>query len=108
MSLPLLGADGLSKCFSPGGKEFAALYDAGFFIAVGDLALVDSSGMGKSTAARILLQCVEAGAGKVADGVLRPGAVFIPLPTVARLLDDPLRIHGVVDGANYQRRLQHC
>ncbi|MDH4986220.1 ATP-binding cassette domain-containing protein [Aminobacter anthyllidis] len=120
MSAPLLGVEGLSKRFSRGGKNFAALDGAGFSIAAGEtLALVGPSGSGKSTVARILLRLVEADAGSVhfqgqdllalRGPALRavraklqmvfqdPQAAFNPRATVARLLDDPLRIHGVVD-----------
>ncbi|WP_395448204.1 ATP-binding cassette domain-containing protein [Aminobacter sp. UC22_36] len=120
MSPALLEVAGLSKRFSRGGKGFAALDGVGFSIAAGEtLALVGPSGSGKSTVARILLRLIEADAGSIRfegedllrlrGGALRatrarlqmvfqdPLAAFNPRATVARLLDDPLRIHGIVD-----------
>ena len=120
MTGALLEVDNLSKRFTRGGKGFAALDGVGFSIAAGEtLALVGPSGSGKSTVARILLRLVEADAGSVhfqgqdllalRGGALRairaklqmvfqdPQAAFNPRATVARLLDDPLRIHGIVD-----------
>lgn len=122
MSAPLLEVEGLSKRFTRGGKSLVALDGVGFSVARGEtLALVGPSGSGKSTVARILLRLVEPDAGSVRfDGTdllalkgprLRamrsrlqmvfqdPLAAFNPRATVARLLDDPLRIHGVVPRA---------
>ncbi|WP_378944642.1 ATP-binding cassette domain-containing protein [Mesorhizobium sp. ANAO-SY3R2] len=119
MSAPLLEVEGLEKRFARGGEGFAALDGVGFAISCGEtLALVGPSGSGKSTVARILLRLVEADAGSVRyDGTdllglegtaLRamrarlqmvfqdPLAAFNPRATVARLLDDPLRIHRIV------------
>jgi peptide/nickel transport system ATP-binding protein len=120
MSAALLEVAGLSKRFTRGGKGFAALDGVGFSIAAGEtLALVGPSGSGKSTVARILLRLIDADAGSVRfeggdllglhGGALRatrarlqmvfqdPLAAFNPRATVARLLDEPLRIHGIVD-----------
>ncbi|PWK59450.1 ATP-binding cassette domain-containing protein [Aminobacter sp. AP02] len=122
MSGALLEVGGLSKRFMRGGKRFTALDGVGFSIAAGEtLALVGPSGSGKSTVARILLRLVEADAGSARfDGqdllalrgsALRavraklqmvfqdPQAAFNPRATVGRLLDDPLRIHGIVERA---------
>lgn len=119
MNAPLLEIDGLSKRFTRGGRSFAALDGVDFSMASGEtLALVGPSGSGKSTVARILLRLIEPDAGGVrfegedllALGGARlravrarlqmvfqdPLAAFNPRATVARLLDDPLRIHGIV------------
>lgn len=114
----LLEVDDLSKRYRRGDKHFAALDGVSFSIAAGEtLALVGPSGSGKSTIARILLRLVEPDAGHIRfDGedllglrgaALRavrprlqmvfqdPLAAFNPRATVARLIDDPLRIHGL-------------
>ncbi|AWC25634.1 Glutathione import ATP-binding protein GsiA [Aminobacter sp. MSH1] len=118
----LLEVDGLSKRYRRGDRDFVALDGVSFSIAAGEtLALVGPSGSGKSTVARILLRLVEPDAGSVRFAgedllVLRgaalravrpnlqmvfqdPLAAFNPRATVARLLDDPLRIHGIADRA---------
>lgn len=118
----LLEVDGLSKRYRRGDRDFAALDGVSFSIATGEtLALVGPSGSGKSTVARILLRLVEPDAGdarydgedllRLRGAALRavrpklqmvfqdPLAAFNPRATVARLLDDPLRIHGIADRA---------
>ncbi|WP_269931035.1 ATP-binding cassette domain-containing protein [Aminobacter sp. HY435] len=119
MSAPLLEVEGLTKRFRRGGREFAAVDGVSFSMAQGEtLALVGPSGSGKSTVGRLLLRLTEADAGSVRFGradllqlrgaALRsvrtklqmvfqdPLAAFNPRATVARLLDDPLRVNGVV------------
>lgn len=118
----LLEVEGLSKRYWRGGKDFAALDGVSFEIAPGEtLALVGPSGSGKSTVARILLRLVEPDAGSIGfngeqllglqGAALRatrtklqmvfqdPLAAFNPRATVAGLIDDPLRIHGIVERA---------
>ena len=118
----LLQVDGLSKRYRRGDRDFAALDGVSFDITTGEtLALVGPSGSGKSTIARILLRLVEPDAGQIRfDGedllglrgeALRavrpklqmvfqdPLAAFNPRATVARLIDDPLRIHGLAGRA---------
>ena len=118
MTAPLLAAQGLSKTFASAGRRVAALDDVTLSIAPGEtLGLVGPSGCGKSTIARLLLRLIEADAGSIRfDGedflalkgqALRqrrkklqlvfqdPLAAFNPRATVARVLDDPLRIHGI-------------
>ena len=118
----LLQVYGLSKRYRRGDRDLAALDGVSFDITTGEtLALVGPSGSGKSTVARILLRLVEPDAGQIRfDGedllglrgaALRavrpklqmvfqdPLAAFNPRATVARLIDDPLRIHGFVDRA---------
>ena len=123
MTAPLLAAQGLKKTFVSGGvsggRRVAALDDVTLSIAPGEtLGLVGPSGCGKSTLARVLLRLTEPDAGRIEfSGVdwtrlrgapLRrmrgriqmvfqdPLAAFNPRATVARVLDDPLRIHGLV------------
>ncbi|MDI6025455.1 ATP-binding cassette domain-containing protein [Corticibacterium sp. UT-5YL-CI-8] len=122
MSADLLSVSGLTKRFSRGGKAFAALDGVDFAIAPGEtLALVGPSGSGKSTVARCILRLVEPDAGAIrfegqdllalSGAALRsmrarlqmvfqdPLAAFNPRATVARLINDPLRIHGLVPRA---------
>jgi peptide/nickel transport system ATP-binding protein len=119
MSAPLLSAKNLQKRFDSRGRVVAALDDVSFEIAPGEtLALVGPSGSGKTTAARALMRLSELDGGEIRfDGEdllalegarLRavrarlqmvfqdPRAAFNPRATVARVLDDPLRIHGIV------------
>jgi len=118
MSAPLLTATNLSKRFDSRGRTVAALDDVSFGVAPGEtLALVGPSGSGKTTAARALVRLTELDGGDIRfEGedllALRgarlravrarlqmvfqdPRAAFNPRATVARVLDDPLRIHGI-------------
>ncbi|MBB6468977.1 peptide/nickel transport system ATP-binding protein [Aminobacter lissarensis] len=118
----LLQVEGLSKRYRRGNQEVAALDGVSLSIAPGEtLALVGPSGSGKSTVARILLRLVEPDAGRISfngeallglrGAALRairanlqmvfqdPMAAFNPRATVAGLIDDPLRIHGIVGRA---------
>lgn len=118
MSAPLLTATGLRKRFDSRGRAVAALDDVSFEVASGEtLALVGPSGSGKTTAARALMRLTELDDGEIRfdgenllaleGGRLRatrarlqmvfqdPRAAFNPRATVARVLDDPLRIHGI-------------
>jgi peptide/nickel transport system ATP-binding protein len=120
MSAPLLDLAGVSKSFRSAGRTVAALDDVSLQLARGEtLALVGPSGSGKSTLARIVMRLIEPDHGTIRfDGldlaaargeVLRllrprfqmvfqePLAAFNPRATVARVLDDPLRIHGLAD-----------
>jgi peptide/nickel transport system ATP-binding protein len=114
----LLSARGLRKTFRRGETRFAALDGVDLDIAEGEtLALVGPSGSGKSTLSRIVMRILDADAGSLhfagrdllatrgaALRALRrdlqmvfqdPLAAFNPRATVARVLDDPLRIHGI-------------
>lgn len=118
MTKVLLAASGLQKTFRRGEKGLAALDGVDFSLARGEtLALVGPSGSGKSTLARVVMRLVEPDAGSLLfDGIdllalrgaplrrLRPRlqmvfqdplAAFNPRATVERVLDDPLRIHGL-------------
>lgn len=114
----LLAVSDLAKRYRRGGKAVAAVDDVTFHIEPGEtLALAGPSGSGKSTIARLVLRLVEADAGRIEfegtdflalnGAALRarrarlqivfqdPLAAFNPRATVARVLDDPLRIHGI-------------
>ncbi|MBB4574771.1 ABC transporter ATP-binding protein [Rhizobium lentis] len=116
---PLLSIENISKRFSSAGRRVAALDNVSLTIAAGEtLGLVGASGSGKSTLSRILLRLLPCDAGAIRfegedwltlrGAALRrrrvrmqmvfqdPLAAFNPLVTVGSVLDDPLRIHGVV------------
>ncbi len=120
--MPLLSARGLRKTFRRGETRFAALDGIDLDVAEGEtLALVGPSGSGKSTLARVVMRILDSDAGTLrfaghdlmdARGArlrtLRrdlqmvfqdPLAAFNPRASVARVLDDPLRIHGIVTRA---------
>ncbi len=122
MSGPLLTVSGLAKRYRRGGKTIAAVEDVSFAIEPGEtLALAGPSGSGKSTIARLVLRLIEPDAGRIqfegddflalTGAALRarrarlqmvfqdPLAAFNPRATVARVLDDPLRIHGIASRA---------
>jgi peptide/nickel transport system ATP-binding protein len=126
MSEAVLSVSGLSKRFSRKGKTFAALEDVSFDIASGEtLALVGPSGSGKSTVARIVLRLIEPDSGairfrnedflalkgeklrKIRSEIQMvfqdPLAAFNPRATVARVLDDPLRIHKTAERSDRPR-----
>ncbi|MBB2683953.1 UNVERIFIED_ORG: peptide/nickel transport system ATP-binding protein [Rhizobium etli] len=116
---PLLSIENISKDFSSAARRVAALDNVSLTIAAGEtLGLVGASGSGKSTLSRILLRLLSCDAGairfegedwlRLRGAALRrrrlrmqmvfqdPLAAFNPLATVGSVLDDPLRIHGVV------------
>ncbi|UDL88243.1 ATP-binding cassette domain-containing protein [Mesorhizobium sp. PAMC28654] len=116
--MSLLAVSNLAKRYRRGGKTFAAVDDVTFAIEPGEtLALAGPSGSGKSTIARLVLRLIEPDAGRIefegtdflalTGAALRarrarlqmvfqdPLAAFNPRATVARVLDDPLRIHGI-------------
>lgn len=128
MSGPLLSVSGLTKRYRRGGKTIAAVDDVSFHLDAGEtLALAGPSGSGKSTIARLVLRLIEPDAGRIRfDGedflalggaALRsrrarlqmvfqdPLAAFNPRATVARALDDPLRIHGIASRLERPRRI---
>jgi peptide/nickel transport system ATP-binding protein len=118
MSEPLLEVRDLRRRFSRNGKAVAALDGVSLSIARGEtLALVGPSGSGKSTLGRAILRLIEPDQGSIffegvdflalPGGTLRatrarlqmvfqdPQAAFNPRATVGRVIDDPLRIHGL-------------
>jgi peptide/nickel transport system ATP-binding protein len=126
LTQPVLTVSGLSKSFSRGGKDFAAVDDVSFHIMPGEtLALAGPSGSGKSTVARLVMRLLSPEAGtivfegsdllKIPAGALRrvrarfqmvfqdSTAAFNPRSTVARALDDPLRIHHIAGRAERPR-----
>jgi len=128
VSKQILTVSGLSKRFRRGGRAIAAVDDVGFAIEPGEtLALAGPSGSGKSTIARLLLRLIEPDAGEIhfegedflalRGSTLRahrasmqmvfqdPLAAFNPRATVARVLDDPLRIHDIAPRSGRPRRI---
>jgi peptide/nickel transport system ATP-binding protein len=124
----LLTVSGLTKRFRRHDKTVTAVDDISFHIDPGEtLALAGPSGSGKSTIARLLLRLIEPDAGAIdfngedflalRGAALRarreklqmvfqdPLAAFNPRATVARVLDDPLRIHGIAPKAERPRRI---
>ena len=118
----LLTVSALTRRYRRGGKVVAALDNVDLTVGTGEtLALVGPSGSGKSTLARAVMRLVEPESGAIVfDGIdllalrgakLRamrqklqmvfqdPLAAFNPRATVARVLDDPLRIHAIADSA---------
>jgi len=128
MSTPLLAVSGLTKRYRRGGKAVSAVNDVSFAIEPGEtLALAGPSGSGKSTIARLVLRLIEPDAGTIqfeggdfrslGGAALRakrarlqmvfqdPLAAFNPRATVARVLDDPLRIHDLASRTERPRRI---
>ncbi|MCQ1571889.1 ATP-binding cassette domain-containing protein [Neorhizobium galegae] len=126
--MTLLAIENLSKRFSSGGREVAAVSDVSLTLGPGEtLGLVGASGSGKSTLARILMRLLPADAGSIRfedeDWLALSGAnlrhrrarmqmvfqdvlgAFNPRATVASVLDDPLRIHGIVPKAERPREI---
>ncbi|MER9919123.1 MULTISPECIES: ATP-binding cassette domain-containing protein [unclassified Mesorhizobium] len=124
----LLTVSGLTKRYRRGGKAIAAVDGVSFAIEPGEtLALAGPSGSGKSTIARLVLRLIEPDAGTVQfegdDFLLLKGAAlrtkrarlqmvfqdllaaFNPRATVARVLDDPLRIHSIASRAERPARI---
>ena len=128
MNAPLLAVSNLTKRYRRGGKPFAAVDNVSFEINPAQtLALAGPSGSGKSTVARLVLRLAEPDAGRIqfegedflslSGAALRarraklqmvfqdPLAAFNPRATVARVLDDPLRIHNIAPRAERPRRI---
>jgi peptide/nickel transport system ATP-binding protein len=116
---PLLEVAGLRKTYARGGGPMIALDGIDLSIGRGEtLALAGASGSGKTTLARCILRLIEPDAGTIRfdstdllalrGGALRairprlqmvfqdPLAAFNPRATVARLIEDPLRLHRIV------------
>ncbi|QND56835.1 ATP-binding cassette domain-containing protein [Mesorhizobium huakuii] len=126
--MSLLAVSNLTKRYRRGGDTVIAVDDISFHIEPGEtLALAGPSGSGKSTIARLVLRLIEPDAGRIdfegddflalSGAALRarrarlqmvfqdPLAAFNPRATVARVLDDPLRIHGIASRAERPRRI---
>ncbi|RUU54363.1 ATP-binding cassette domain-containing protein [Mesorhizobium sp. M2C.T.Ca.TU.002.02.1.1] len=126
--MSVLAVSSLTKRYRRGDKPFAAVDDVSFEIGPAEtLALAGPSGSGKSTIARLVLRLIEPDAGRIAfegadflalsGAALRarrarlqmvfqdPLAAFNPRATVARVLDDPLRIHNIATRAERPRRI---
>ncbi|WP_404925440.1 ATP-binding cassette domain-containing protein [Mesorhizobium sp. ORM16] len=128
MSAPVLAVSNLTRHYRRGGKTVTVADDVSFEIGPGEtLALAGPSGSGKSTIARLVLRLIEPDAGRIefeghdflalGGAGLRerrarlqmvfqdPLAAFNPRATVARVLDDPLRIHGLASRSERPRRI---
>ncbi|HEY4191612.1 MAG TPA: ATP-binding cassette domain-containing protein [Mesorhizobium sp.] len=128
MDRPVLTVNALTRRFARRGKPITAVDDVSFYIEPAEtLALAGPSGSGKSTIARLLLRLIEPDAGTINfDGedflalkgaALRrqrakiqmvfqdPLAAFNPRATVAGVLGDPLRIHGIASKADRPRHI---
>jgi peptide/nickel transport system ATP-binding protein len=128
MSGSLLVAADLRKRFVRHGKPLPALNGVSLSLDRGEtLAVVGPSGSGKSTLARIIMRLVEPDGGTLqfdkhdllalrghALRAMRarlqmvfqdPHAAFNPRVTVARVLADPLRIHGMAARAERPRAI---
>ncbi len=128
MSEPLLAVSGLTKRFRRSGTIITAADDISLSISTGEtLSLAGPSGSGKSTIARLILRLMEPDAGRVdfeggnflalRGSALRarrarlqmvfqdPLAALNPRATVARVLDDPLRIHGLASRSERPDRI---
>ncbi|RUV35291.1 ATP-binding cassette domain-containing protein [Mesorhizobium sp. M7A.F.Ca.MR.148.00.0.0] len=126
--MSLLTVSNLTKRYRRGNKTIAAVDDVSFHIDPGEtLALAGPSGSGKSTIARLVLRLIEPDAGRIefeSDDFLAlrstalrarrarlqmvfqdPLAAFNPRATVARVLDDPLRIHGIASRGERPHRI---
>ncbi|WP_296745292.1 ATP-binding cassette domain-containing protein [Mesorhizobium sp.] len=126
--MSLLAVSNLAKRYRRGGQPFAAVDDVSFEIGPAEtLALAGPSGSGKSTIARLVLRLIEHDAGRIefegtdflslSGAALRakrariqmvfqdPLAALNPRATVARVLDDPLRVHGIASRAERPRRI---
>ncbi|CDX20417.1 nickel transporter subunit; ATP-binding component of ABC superfamily [Mesorhizobium plurifarium] len=126
--MSVLAVSSLTKRYRRGSKPFAAVDDVSFEINPAEtLALAGPSGSGKSTIARLVLRLIEPDAGHIAfegadflalsGAALRarrarlqmvfqdPLAAFNPRAAVARVLDDPLRIHNIATRAERPRRI---
>ncbi|MCA0031332.1 ATP-binding cassette domain-containing protein [Mesorhizobium sp. B263B2A] len=126
--MSLLSVSSLTKRYRRGGKTVAAVDDLSFHIEPGEtLALAGPSGSGKSTIARLVLRLTDPDAGRIefegndflafGGAALRthrarlqmvfqdPLAAFNPRATVARVLDDPLRIHRIASRAERPHRI---
>ena len=126
---PLLELSGVSKTYRSGGRTVTALDGVSFALARAEtLAVVGPSGSGKSTLARAVMQLVRPDRGEIrfdgrALGAIRgeelrklrrrfqmvfqdPLAAFNPRATIARVLDDPLRVHGLAAKAERPARVR--
>ncbi|MGX5845986.1 ABC transporter ATP-binding protein [Mesorhizobium sp. PL10] len=126
--MSVLAVSDLTKRYRRGGTAIAAVDGVSFTIEPGEtLALAGPSGSGKSTIARLVLRLIEPDAGTIQfegddflalkGAALRarrarlqmvfqdPLAAFNPRATVARVLDDPLRIHAIASRAERPARI---
>src|SRR3569832_719954 len=126
--MSVLAVSNLTKRYRRGDKPFAAGDDVSSEIGPAEtLALAGPSGSGKSTVARLVLRLIQPDAGRIdfegadflalSGAALRarrarlqmvfqdPLAAFNPRATVARVLDDPLRINAIAPRAERPGRI---
>ena len=126
--MTLLTVKHLSKTYMGHGRHVTALDDVSLTLAKGQtLGLAGASGSGKSTLARVILRLLSTDAGKVhfsgEDWLALSGSrlrqrrrgmqmvfqdvlgAFNPRATVSSVLDDPLRIHDIVERAERPREI---
>jgi peptide/nickel transport system ATP-binding protein len=122
MTAPVLEGRSLRKVFRTGARTVTALDDVSLSLAAGEtLAVVGASGSGKTTLARAILRLVDLDSGSVSlrgrdvlalsGAELRaerrhvqmvfqdPAAALNPRATIQRVIEDPLRVHGLVPPA---------
>ena len=125
---PLLEVSGLRKTYSRGRRAVVALDGVDFIIAKGEtLALAGASGSGKTTLARCIVRLIAPDAGMIrfagtdiaslsGAGMRRlrpriqmvfqdPVAAMNPRATIARIVGDPLRIHGLRSRGQLRRAI---
>jgi len=126
--MTLLDARNLGKRYASGGRDVGALDGVSLTLCAGEtLGLAGASGSGKSTLARVLTRLVPADGGTVRfDGedwlglsgselrrrrakmqMVFPDVLgaFNPRATVAPVIEDPLRIHGILPKAGRGREV---
>ncbi len=128
MTAPILNAEGLHKGYAlPGGRSLLAVDGVDLHLDRGEtLAVVGESGCGKSTLGRLMLRLEQPASGRVLlDGAdmrrmsgtalqaMRrrvqvvfqdPYASLDPLQRIRAVLTRPMRLHGLCDGPEADRR----
>ena len=126
--MTLLEIGNLTKRFRSGGRDISALNEVSLTLEAGQtLGLAGASGSGKSTLARILMRLLPPDTGSIRfdreDWLALTGSelrrrrakiqmvfqdvlgAFNPRATIGSVLDDPLRIHGVVPKRERPRKI---
>jgi len=126
--MTLLSVENLEVTYAQKGRSFRALDGVSFSLEKGEtVGLVGESGCGKSTLGKSILRLIETSAGAIrveGDDITKlghnammskrrrmqmvfqdPFGSLNPRQTVGKLLDIPLRTHGVSDKAERRRRI---